>query len=452
MDKWFGSMRADPAGPPAPDDRRHPGRHLDPEGAGRRLRLGRGQVEGGPGGGRRQGRRIPTPRRRALGRGHAGRGDAARGRSRARHRRLGPTRDVDPSGAGGSAGRLGTCPPRCSKSSRRPRPGSGSAASSRRASTPRCCWRTASGSGGSTSTSSTTVRCRTTSSRGCGASSRSAAKGIPVAYLTGVREFYALPFAVTRDVLVPRPETEGLVEVALEALRPLPAPRFVDVGTGSGCIAVAVLHALPAASGIATDLSAAALAVATANAARHGVTARFTAMEGSLLGAAPGHGRLRSTRRRAVEPALRRAGRPDRSRPASPRTSRRSRSTSPAPTPSSSRGARPRGARGARSGRPPRDRDRRRQRAGRARRCSGGSATSTCACAPTARASRGSRRDAGRRRGGGRRRRKRTGPRKAPSAAPGPRRLEWIGSVPSGGDPVRYRIEKSSVTASTTAR
>jgi len=109
------------------------------------------------------------------------------------------------------------------------------------------------------------------------------AKGTPVAYLTGVREFYALPFAVTRDVLVPRPETEGLVELAVEVLRPLPAPRFVDIGTGSGCIAVAVLHALPAAHGIATDLSAAALAVATANAARHGVTARFTAMEGSLL-------------------------------------------------------------------------------------------------------------------------------------------------------------------------
>jgi len=109
-------------------------------------------------------------------------------------------------------------------------------------------------------------------------------KGIPVAYLTGVREFYALPFTVTRDVLVPRPETEGLVEVALAALRPLPAPRFADVGTGSGCVAVAVLHALPAAHGVATDLSAAALAVARGNAGRHGVAERFTAFEGSLLG------------------------------------------------------------------------------------------------------------------------------------------------------------------------
>lgn len=109
-------------------------------------------------------------------------------------------------------------------------------------------------------------------------------KGIPVAYLTGVREFHALPFAVSRDVLVPRPETEGLVDLALEVLRPLPAPRFVDVGTGSGCIAVAVLHALPAARGIATDVSAAALAVARANAARHGVSERFVAHEGSLLG------------------------------------------------------------------------------------------------------------------------------------------------------------------------
>lgn len=109
-------------------------------------------------------------------------------------------------------------------------------------------------------------------------------KGIPVAYLTGVREFYALPFTVTREVLVPRPETEGLVELALSALRPLEAPRFADVGTGSGCIAVAVLHALPAARGLVTDVSAGALGVARANAARHGVTERLTAYEGSLLG------------------------------------------------------------------------------------------------------------------------------------------------------------------------
>jgi release factor glutamine methyltransferase len=108
-------------------------------------------------------------------------------------------------------------------------------------------------------------------------------RGVPVAYVTGEREFFSLPLRVTPDVLVPRPETERLVEVAVEALAPRPAPRFADVGTGSGCVAVAVLHAVPAATALATDVSAAALAVAAENARRHGVADRLALLEGSWL-------------------------------------------------------------------------------------------------------------------------------------------------------------------------
>jgi release factor glutamine methyltransferase len=109
------------------------------------------------------------------------------------------------------------------------------------------------------------------------------ARGVPVAYLTGEREFYALPFHVGPDVLVPRPETEGLVDAAVAALCDLAAPRFADVGTGSGCVAVAVLRHVPAASAIATDRSSPALAVAARNAERHGVSARLSLRAGHLL-------------------------------------------------------------------------------------------------------------------------------------------------------------------------
>jgi release factor glutamine methyltransferase len=108
-------------------------------------------------------------------------------------------------------------------------------------------------------------------------------RGVPVAYLTGEREFYSLPFRVTRDVLIPRPETEAVVEAALKRLRGREAPRFADLGTGSGCIAVAVLHRLPAARGIAVDVSAAAVEVARGNAHRHGVDDRLTLHVGSWL-------------------------------------------------------------------------------------------------------------------------------------------------------------------------
>ena len=112
---------------------------------------------------------------------------------------------------------------------------------------------------------------------------RERARGVPVAYLTGEREFFSLPFRVTRDTLVPRPETEGLVEAGLLALSGAAAPRVADVGTGSGCVIVALLHRLPSATGTATDVSKAALLVARENALRHGVLSRVELLEGSLL-------------------------------------------------------------------------------------------------------------------------------------------------------------------------
>ena len=93
--------------------------------------------------------------------------------------------------------------------------------------------------------------------------------GEPVAYITGEREFYGLSLAVTPDVLIPRPETELLVELALERLPR--AGRLLDVGTGSGAVAIAIAHQRPDAEVVACDISVAALAVAQANARRHGV-------------------------------------------------------------------------------------------------------------------------------------------------------------------------------------
>ena len=107
--------------------------------------------------------------------------------------------------------------------------------------------------------------------------------GEPVAYLVGHREFFSLPFAVTRDVLVPRPETEGLVVRAIDLCKGMEAPRIVDVGTGSGAIAVALAKHLPRALLAATDVSAKALDVARANAARHGVADRIACAACDLL-------------------------------------------------------------------------------------------------------------------------------------------------------------------------
>jgi release factor glutamine methyltransferase len=111
--------------------------------------------------------------------------------------------------------------------------------------------------------------------------------GEPTQYLTGKQEFWGLEFEVNRDVLIPRPETEHVVEVALERIRKGGIGnahlRIADVGTGSGCIAVALARELPDAEIFATDISAAALEVARRNAARHGVTARIHFLECDLL-------------------------------------------------------------------------------------------------------------------------------------------------------------------------
>ena len=118
--------------------------------------------------------------------------------------------------------------------------------------------------------------------------------GEPIQYITGEAEFYGLPFHVNRDVLIPRPETELLVEKAIEMAQRLKqsgaiaAPRMVDVGTGSGAIAVALVSALPPVEMTATDISPAALAVARANAGRNGVAGRIRFLEADLLDAASG--------------------------------------------------------------------------------------------------------------------------------------------------------------------
>ena len=112
------------------------------------------------------------------------------------------------------------------------------------------------------------------------------AAGEPVQYLTGEQEFWGLKFEVTPAVLIPRPETEHLIEVALERIglrRSNSALKISDVGTGSGCIAVALAQELPNARFVATDISAEALAVAARNAARHGVGDRIRFELGDLL-------------------------------------------------------------------------------------------------------------------------------------------------------------------------
>ena len=97
--------------------------------------------------------------------------------------------------------------------------------------------------------------------------------GEPVAYLLGEREFYGRPFHVDSRVLIPRPETEHLIEAALAERLP-PEPWILDVATGSGCIAVTLTLEIPGSRVVATDLSPGALAVADRNARRHGVRDR----------------------------------------------------------------------------------------------------------------------------------------------------------------------------------
>lgn len=106
-------------------------------------------------------------------------------------------------------------------------------------------------------------------------------RGEPIAYIVGLREFYGLDFRVTPDVLIPRPDTELLVELAMERLPT--GGALLDMGTGSGAIAVAIAHSRPDALVTALDASAAALAIARENAAAH--QARVTLLESDWYGA-----------------------------------------------------------------------------------------------------------------------------------------------------------------------
>jgi release factor glutamine methyltransferase len=125
------------------------------------------------------------------------------------------------------------------------------------------------------------------------------ANGEPTQHLTGKQEFWGLDFEVTPDVLIPRPETEHVIEVALDrlAVRELRAGRkqtligeslqIADIGTGSGCIAISLAKELPAATIYATEISPVALAVARRNANRHNLADRVRFLEGNLLDGVP---------------------------------------------------------------------------------------------------------------------------------------------------------------------
>ncbi|MGH9899896.1 MAG: peptide chain release factor N(5)-glutamine methyltransferase [Pyrinomonadaceae bacterium] len=107
--------------------------------------------------------------------------------------------------------------------------------------------------------------------------------GEPLQYLTGRQEFWGLEFKVTPDVLIPRPETELIIELALNILRPhFERPFICDIGTGSGCIAIALLYEMAGATAVGVDISEKALSVAVTNARRHGVADRFTVLPSDI--------------------------------------------------------------------------------------------------------------------------------------------------------------------------
>ena len=109
------------------------------------------------------------------------------------------------------------------------------------------------------------------------------ARGVPAQYITGHQEFWGMDFIVSPAVLIPRPETEHLIETILPLAKTGQSLRIADVGTGSGCIAVALAKELPSAEIRATDISSAALEVARANAARHQFTERIQFLQTDLL-------------------------------------------------------------------------------------------------------------------------------------------------------------------------
>jgi release factor glutamine methyltransferase len=109
------------------------------------------------------------------------------------------------------------------------------------------------------------------------------AQGVPLQYITRHQEFWGLDFKVTPAVLIPRPETEHSVEAVLDLAKELETPRIVDIGTGSGCIAIALASELPKAEIYAVDISADALPVAKENAQRLGFAERISFVQSDLL-------------------------------------------------------------------------------------------------------------------------------------------------------------------------
>ncbi|HTA48408.1 MAG TPA: peptide chain release factor N(5)-glutamine methyltransferase [Verrucomicrobiae bacterium] len=113
------------------------------------------------------------------------------------------------------------------------------------------------------------------------------ARGVPTQYITGHQEFWGMDLIVTPAVLIPRPETEHVIESVMDRVGRAPAPsellRISDVGTGSGCIALALAKELPQVEILATDISAAALEIARANAGRHQLESRIQFREADLL-------------------------------------------------------------------------------------------------------------------------------------------------------------------------
>lgn len=107
----------------------------------------------------------------------------------------------------------------------------------------------------------------------------------PFQYISGIQEFYGLEFEVTPDVLIPRPETEMVVERALELISAHGFTSFCEVGIGSGCIAVSILHHAGSSRAVGLDISQAALSVARRNARKHGVDQRLTFLESDVFGA-----------------------------------------------------------------------------------------------------------------------------------------------------------------------
>ena len=105
----------------------------------------------------------------------------------------------------------------------------------------------------------------------------------PMQYIRGTQEFYGLDFEVTPDVLIPRPETEMLVDLGVEFIKNFDRASFLDIGTGTGCIPISILKHVPKARGTAVDISPAAISVAGRNAARSGVSHNLELIESDLF-------------------------------------------------------------------------------------------------------------------------------------------------------------------------